>query len=145
MDQEILNKAEDLIRRHTAHDAPAGAGPYCVLALIDAQGYPTASTVTPAKAAGLREITFCTGLASNKVGRIRECRRAAVCFNGAAHSITLVGDIEIVTDPAVKKEMWYVGLAHHFTGPEDPEYCVLRFRTKRFNLFVDWREVAGTL
>jgi general stress protein 26 len=50
-----------------------------------------------------------------------------------------------LTDPDVKKEMWYGGLANHFNGPEDPNYCVLRFKTQRYNLLVDWKEATGTL
>jgi general stress protein 26 len=53
--------------------------------------------------------------------------------------------MEILSDPEIKKEMWYEGLANHFTGAEDPNYCVLRFNTERFNLLVDWQEVRGEL
>ena len=44
--------------------------------------------------------------------------------------------IEIVTDPEIKKEMWYEGLAEYCSGPDDPTFCVLRFATKRYNLWV---------
>ena len=56
-----------------------------------------------------------------------------------------VGTIEVLTDPVVKKEMWYGGLVNHFNGPEDPNYCVLHFKTERYNLLVDWKEVRGTM
>ena len=146
MNKEIIERAGEIIRQNTAHNSPQGSEPYCVLGLIDANGYPTASTLTAAKADGINWITFCTGLGSNKAERISSCNRASVCFNrGGAYNITLVGTIEIITDAAIKQEMWYEGLKNHFSGPDDPNYCVLRFHTERYNLLVDWQEAQGVL
>ena len=140
MNDEIIAKAGEIILQKTGTDS------YCVLALIDENEYPTVSTITASKADGINWLTFCTGLGSRKAKRIEKCGRAAVCFNAdGAYNITLVGTIEIVTDPEVKKEMWYDGLAMHFSGADDPAYCVLRFKTERYNLFVDWQEASGTL
>lgn len=146
MSREIIEKAEKLIQENTVHNKPDGREPYCVLALIDKEGYPTVSTLTPSKSEGLNWITFCTGLGSNKAKRIENCSRASVCFHtDGAYNITLVGKIEIVTDPDVKQEMWYSGMEHHFDGPDAPGYCVLRFHTERYNLWVDYKEVRGVL
>lgn len=146
MDKEIIERAGEIIRQNTAHNSPEGSEQYCVLALIDANGYPTASTLTAAKADGISWITFCTGLGSNKTKRISGCNRASVCFNtSGAYNITLVGTIEIETDAAIKQEMWYEGLKHHFSGADDPNYCVLRFHTQRYNLLIDWKEAQGML
>jgi len=146
MSKEVIAKAGEIIRQSTAHSTPKGSEPYCVLALIDAGGYPTASTITASKADGINRLTFCTGLESNKAKRIANCNRASVCFNkDGAYNITLVGTIEVVTDPAVKREMWYAGMGQHFNGPDDPGYCVLRFKTERYNLLVDWKEAEGAL
>lgn len=139
MEKEILQKAGEIVEKNT------GAESYCVLALIDEDGYPTASTISASKADGINRITFCTGYGSPKTKRIDKCKKASVCFCSPEYNITLVGDIEVVTDPEVKKEMWYSGLANHFSGPEDPNYCVLRFTTKRYNLLVDWKELRGNL
>lgn len=146
MNKEIIERAGEIIRQNTAHNSPEGFEPYCVLALIDADGYPTASTLTAAKADGINWIAFCTGMQSNKAKRIRSCNRASVCFNtGGGYNISLVGTIEIVTDVAIKQEMWYEGLKNHFSGSDDPNYCVLRFHTDRYNLLVDWKEAQGVL
>lgn len=139
MEKEILKKAGEIVEKNT------GADTYCVLALLETDGYPTASTISASKADGINWITFCTGMGSPKTNRIEKYRQASVCFNSPEYNITLVGDIEIVTNPEVKKEMWYSGLANHFNGPEDPNYCVLRFTTKRYNLWVDFKEVRGSL
>ena len=136
---EQIKKAGEIISQNT------GAGTHCVLALIDANGYPTASTITASKTDGIKSMTFGTGLLSDKAKRINVCNRASVCFTSESYNITLVGDIEIVTDKDVKNEMWYEGLEHHFSGADDDNYCVLRFTTKRYNLMVDWTEIEGTL
>ena len=139
MDQEIIIKAGEIIEKNT------GMGTYCVLALMDWDAYPTASTITASKADGINWITFCTGLGGTRTNRINKCNRASVCFNADDYNITLVGTIEILTDLDVKKDMWYEGLVNHFSGPDDPNYCVLRFKTERYNLLVDWQEARGIL
>lgn len=138
-DKGIIVKAGEIVEKNT------GIATYCVLSLIDLDGYPTASTITASKADGINWINFCTGFGNTKTNRISECNLASVCFNSSDYNITLVGTIEVLTDPVVKKEMWYGGLVNHFNGPEDPNYCVLHFKTERYNLLVDWKEVRGTM
>jgi general stress protein 26 len=144
MNEEIIRRAGEIIGKNTAKNAPEGAEPYCVLALMDDGCGLTASAITAANAEGIAWIAFCTGLQSNKAKRIEKSDRASVCFCGADHNITLTGRMEIVTDEAVKREMWYEGLKNHFRGADDPDYCVLRFHTEHYNLLVDWKEARGT-
>jgi general stress protein 26 len=139
MNQEIIKRAGEIVMQNT------GETSRCVLALIDLEGSPTASTITASKAEGISWLTFCTGLGSPKTNRIDKNGLASVCFSADDYNITLVGTIEVLTDHDTKKEMWYGGLANHFSGPEDPNYCVLHFKTLRYNLLVDWKEVAGIL
>lgn len=141
MNNDIIAKAAEIIANKTG----GGNEGYCVLALMDIDGYPTASTISVSKAGGLKWITFCTGLGGTKTNRIEKCNRASVCFDAIDHNITLVGTIEVLTEPAIKKEMWYKGLEGLFSGPDDPNYCVLRFTTERYNLLVDWKEAMGNL
>jgi len=144
MNKEAMVKAEEIIKGKTAAEN-MGAG--VALTLIDNEGYPTTSCISISKASGIREILFGIGLSSNKGKRAKECSRASVCIfddnyeGGSYYNITLVGDVEIVTDPEVKKEVWYAGLEEHFEqGAADPDYAVLRFTTKRYNLWVDLGE-----
>ena len=145
MNQDIINKAAEIICKNTMHNSAQNVSTYCTIALIDLNGYPTVSTISPSKADGINWITFCTGLGNNKSNRINRCNRAGVCFCNDNYNITLVGTIEILTDPTIKNEMWYEGLENHFKGPDDPNYCVLMFKTERYNLLVDWKEVEGTV
>ena len=119
----------------------------CVLALIDAEGYPTASTITVAKSEGISWITFVGGTRSNKAQRIAKCDRASVCFfsEEPLYNITLVGIIEVLTDPEIKKETWYEGCEYHFSGFDDPNYCVLKFTTQRYNIFIGEDEEEGVI
>ena len=141
MHEQLIAKAEEIL----ANRATKEQG-YCVLALIDLDGYPTAATISPSRIDGIRRITFCTGTGSNWAKRIEKCGHASVCFNSGAeqYNITLVGDIEVVTDLAVKKEMWYDGMGYYFKGPEDPNFCVLEFRTKRYSLMLSESDPNGS-
>jgi general stress protein 26 len=142
MDKKIIERATEILSAKRLD---------CVLALIDLDGHPTASTITVSKVDGIKWITFVTGMGSNKVKRINQCKWASVCFSSSdpspspLYNITLVGDIEVITDLKVKKEMWYDGCENHFSGPEDPNYCVLKFTTKRYDLFIEWEEEIGVL
>jgi general stress protein 26 len=144
--QEIIAKAEEIINSKTGYIGGGMEG-YATLSLIDENGYPTASTLTIAKADGIKWLTFCTSLSRNSVKRIKNCNRASVCLNSSEYNINLVGTIEVLTDPDTKKDNWFpiMNDGSHWSGPDDPEFCVLRFTTERYTLFVDYEEVKGTL
>lgn len=141
MNEEIIARAAEIISKKCG----GGNAGYCTLALIDTDGYPTAATISVSKAESIKWLTFCSGLNSNWVKRIKKCNRASVCFNSEEYNITLVGTIEVLTDPPVKNEMWYEGMGEHFSGPEDPNYCVIRFTTERYSLLVDWKGAVGKI
>jgi len=149
MSEKVIAKAEEIIKSKTAAE---NMGVGVTLSLLDSEGYPTTSTLSISNADGIRQITFAAQLDSNKVKRAKEDSRASICIfdddyeAGSYYNITLVGDIEIVTDAETKKETWYPGLEEHYPngGLDDPNYCVLRFNTKRYNLWVDIGEEATT-
>lgn len=144
MNQEIMAKAAEIIQENTAHGGEAGFG-ICTVSLLDEEGFPTASILTPAKADGLNWLTFGTMLDQNRAKRVARCNRASICFGTAEYCINLVGTMEIITAEDVKREMWYDGLGYHFTGPDDPNYCVLKFHTIRYKLFLHNQEAAGAV
>jgi len=141
MNQEVIAKAEKLIMSKTGYIGDGMEG-YCALALIDEDGYPSASTLTISKADGIKWLTFLSGLGSNKAKRISKCNRGSVCINSSRYSITLVGTLQVLTDPETKNEMWQELLGAMYSGPDDPEYCVIRFTTERYNIFFDNGESA---
>jgi general stress protein 26 len=136
MEQEAVSEAERVIMSKTGYIGGGMEG-YCTLALIDEDGYPSASTVTISKAEGIKWISFLSGVNSNKSKRIGGCNRGSVCINSSAYNITLVGTLEVLTDPGIKKEMWQEPMGAMYSGPDDPEYCVIRFNTERYKIFFD--------
>jgi len=146
MSQEIINKAAEIVKENTVHGGEAKFG-ICTISLIDEDGFPSTSIITPAKADGLSTLAFGIQLDGNKGKRAKNCNRASICFGTMEHCINLVGEVEILTSDDIKREMWYDGLGAHFPkGVDDPNYGVLKFTTKRYKLFVDFQpEVEGTL
>ena len=149
MNEKVIAKVGEIIKSKSAAE---NMGAAVALSLIDNEGYPTISAVSISKSDGIRQITFCTTMDSNKAKRAEACNRASVCIfdddyqGNSFYNITLVGTIEIVTDPEIKKEMWYEGMCEHCSGPDDANFCVLRFTTKRYNLWVgmEEEETAGS-
>jgi len=135
----LLIKTCDIIAKST------GIGTYCTLCLLDEEGYPTSSVITASQAKGIFELFFCTGIGTIKSNKIKRHNKASVCFSSIEYSINLVGTIDISVKPEIKSKMWYGGLNSHFTGPEDPNYCVLHFKTKKYSIFVDWIEQKGNI
>lgn len=136
--QTIMEKAAKIIQSQCNEDG------YCALTLMDPDNRPCTTTITPSKAEGIQWMTFCTGYGT-RTERIQFRPDACVCFNSPTYHISLKGTMEIITDSEVKKEMWYDGLSNHFSGPEDPGYVVLKFKTDSYTLFIDWETVRGTL
>lgn len=141
MNQEIIAKAAEVINNGT----PEWKDRFCALALIDEKGYPTASTVSIARADGIKTLSFGVSLDNNKARRAGKNNRASVCVNSPNFNITLVGTVEILTDAETKKETWCDGWEKHWSGADDPNFAVLRFSTERYNLFVGWESAEGVL
>jgi len=146
MNQGILAKVTEIVERNTVKNGVFKGG-ICVISLIDEDGFPTISTITPAKCDGVNWIAFGTLLSHNRAKRTLANKKASVCFDSNAYCVNLVGEMEVITSHDVKQEMWYDGLSGFFTGADDPEYCVLKFTTKRYKYFnaADGTEVEGVV
>jgi general stress protein 26 len=141
MNEKIIASAEEIIKNKTADQA----NNFCTLALINENDYPTASTVSIARADGIKTLSFGVSLDDNKARRASKNNRASVCVNSSNFNITLVGTVEILTEPRIKKETWCDGWENHWSGADDPNYCVLKFTTERYNLFVGYESAEGVL
>ena len=145
MNKEIIKKAESIVASQTVKNGKFN-GEFCSLVLLDDNGYPTASVLTAAASEGIKHVYFATGTDSNKYKRAKTSSKASVHYGTSEHSVTLVGDIKILTDKQTKEKLWYDGLTEHFPqGPTDSNYGVLKFTTKRYMLFIDWIETAGVI
>jgi len=145
MNQSIITRAAEIVAANTVKNGTFN-GEICNLSLIDEAGYPTTSVLAPAASNGITWIALCTMLESNAPRRIAACNHAGISFTSTEYCVNLVGVIEVITAADVKREMWYDGLSYHFPeGADDPNYCVLKFTTKRYKLFVDGEETEGTI
>jgi general stress protein 26 len=146
MNQEAITKASEIINARTDFIGNGMEG-YATVTLIDEDGYPSSTTMTISKADGIKWQTFLSGLSSNPTKRITKCNKACVCLSSEKYHISLVGTMEVLTDDESKKANWQTPMEEYWSGPEEPEYCVLRFTAERYNLYiVDGElEAKGTL
>ena len=141
MSEKVIAKTGEIITGLAGRD-----NGFCTLALIDENGYPTASTVSIIKANGMKQLTFGVSLDDNKARRVKACNKASVCVNSANYNITLVGTAEILTDTKSKEDIWKSWFSEIWVGGvTDPDFCVLRFSTQRYGLWLGEEIVAGTL
>jgi len=96
------------------------------------------------KASGLSEIYFTTLKESAKVKHFSQNNKAGVSFCIGYDSVSLMGEIEIIDDINVKKAVWKGGrLEHRLTEDKCHKYCVLKFKTTEFTLYIDNKKKAG--
>jgi general stress protein 26 len=108
------------------------------IAKIDDKGYPRVSTISSIKTDGLKKVWFSTGLRSSKVKFFKQNNRASVCYHQGGNNITLIGDIEILTTPELKEQLWKDWFINHFPGGiADPNYCILEFTVREAVLWID--------
>ncbi|KUO76924.1 MAG: hypothetical protein APF77_21815 [Clostridia bacterium BRH_c25] len=124
----MISKAEAIMREAET----------AVIALIDEDGFPRASTISSLKTEGISHAWFATGLKSGKAQCIRLNNKAGLCYCDGSNNVTLMGTVEILTEPEIKKEMWVDWFINHFPGgAADPEYCILKFSTEKMVLWID--------
>jgi general stress protein 26 len=143
-----LRKAEKIINGSTIYTVgESGLGADWVMSQTDEEGCPAASMITASRADGFKWISFCTGLNWNKHRRAEKDPRSCVfLFDKDSFSgISLTGTTEAITDPEVKKRMWYDALEECFKSPEDGGWCVLMFKPERYNICIDNRTIRGSL
>lgn len=99
------------------------------IASVDANGYPRPVQMSKIKANGFKEVWTATGADSVKVSDFKHNGKAGLCYDCYGDSVALRGTVEIITDDAIRKEMWQDWFIHHFPGgPSDPNYVILHFK-----------------
>ncbi len=109
------------------------------LATVTAEGRPWVRYVTIHTADDLR-IRCVTSLSSRKVAHIRENRHVhlvcGVTVPAASNQyLQIAGYAQISTEPDERRANWHDSLREYFTGPDDPEYCVLIVRPARIEYY----------
>ncbi|MCL2361990.1 MAG: pyridoxamine 5'-phosphate oxidase family protein [Defluviitaleaceae bacterium] len=123
---EIIMKAEELVKSCNAFN----------LASVGENGYPRICVLSKTKADGIKKLYASTGMVSTKVKHFKANPKASACIWKGGDSITLIGTVKVTQDPAVLKENWLDWFTEHYTGIDDPNYCVLEFTTEEAVLWV---------
>ncbi len=103
---------------------------FAMLSTIGDEGYPHIRAMLKTEAEGLKTFWFSTNASSSKVPQIQQNPEACVYFVDGQQfmGLMLVGDVEVLQDPASKKRLWHPGDEKYYPlGVNDPDYCVLRF------------------
>ena len=139
MNTKLFEKANEMIR--TFESASFG--------VIDENGYPSISAISLCNPVNISEIFFTTTMDSNKAKRLQKNNRASINCHTSMNNITLVGEAEIFSDQETKSKYWQdwieLGSDVYPGGVSDPNYCFVRFTTKRVSLWIDDEGAEFTL
>ena len=132
MKENLIKRAEELLTQCAV----------CTVASVSEKGYPRICVLMPLKTVGIKEFWFSTGASGTKVGHFRKNSKSGVTFYDGGASVTLTGDMEIVSDANVKNALfdkWESFLGRHFPngGKNDPEYCVIHFVAAEATIYID--------
>lgn len=108
------------------------------IASVDESGFPRICVVSPIRREGYGVVYFATSVNSQKVRQFRCNKKAGLCYYHNNNSQTLTGTVDILEDVATKKALWQNWMLRHFPlGPEDPDYCVVKFTGKTATLWYE--------
>jgi general stress protein 26 len=73
---------------------------------------------------------FATSAASAKVRELRANHAAAAyyCGPGSVRGVSVAGEMEVLAEPELKRTLWEDAWSIYWTGPDDPDYVVLRMK-----------------
>lgn len=109
-----------------------------VLTSINSEGYPRPVPMSKIKSEEITTIWMSTGRDSLKTKDFRSNPKAGVCYSENGNSVALIGEVEIVTDPDRKQELWQEWFIEHFPqGPTDPNYVLLKFQSNHATFWID--------
>ena len=79
---------------------------------------------------------FCTHLQTNKVSQIRKNPNVHISLGAkdletAQHWLQVEGIADISADKAERHSFWFDELKNYFTGPDDPNYCIVITKPSR--------------
>lgn len=114
---------------------------------VDREGFPnTKAMLAPRKIDG-NCMYFSTNTSSMRAQQYSDNPKACVYFAKKGRfiytGIMFVGTMEVLTDQAIKDEIWRIGDTMYYKkGKTDPDYCVLKFTAQKCrvyqNLKTEW-------
>jgi general stress protein 26 len=111
------------------------------LTSVNEKGYPRTCAITKVRNNGFSEIYFMTSKRSHLGGKATHFEnntKASVCYYLGGDSVTLIGDVEIVTDVDEKRKFDSDCDRNFFKkGIEDPKCYLLKFRTNEATFWIE--------
>jgi len=142
MNAKLFEKANEMIKTVQ----------YASFGVIDESGSPSVSAISLLNPENISELYFAATMDSNKVKRLQKNKRASMNCYTSMHNITLVGETEIFSDQETKSKLWQtwqdwikLGQDVYPGGGSDPNYCYIRFTTKRGSLWIEDEGAEFTL
>ena len=119
----MKEKAEQLLQRCEV----------VVITSVNEEGYPRPVPMSKIKSEG-----YSTGNDSLKTKDFRLNPKAGLCYSENGNSVALTGEVEVITDAEIKKELWQEWFIAHFPlGPADPNYVLLKFKGQKATIWID--------
>lgn len=108
------------------------------LASVNSDGFPRPVPMAKGHTVGCSQVWMATSADSVKAAEFRANPKAGLCYSSHGDSVALRGTVEIVTDEAVRREMWQPWYIDHFPGgPDDPTYVLLHFVGTEATVWID--------
>lgn len=129
--KEIESKANELIEKCDV----------AALTSINEKGYPRTCLLSIAKADGFSDIYFVTSKRSELNGKATHFEanpKASVCYFSGGDSVTLIGNVEFITDRATQESIWKETDRKFFKkGIDDPKFRLLKFHTIEATFWIE--------
>ena len=125
-------KAEDQVSWILDH-----AG-YVTLSTIDEEGFPRPVAIDMIAHDGAKTIWMTTFRNSNKARQLMKSPKVGISFVYEADGATLTGFAEVITDKNILHKFWKdVFINYYPDGPDDENYCLIRFTTWKAVCWID--------
>lgn len=129
--QKIEMKADELVKKSEI----------MFVSSVNEKGYPRTCCVRKLRDEGFRDIFFVTSKRSEKQGKAKHFEtntKSSICFQHEGDSLTLVGDVEIITDPAAMQQLWSEHERAFFPkGIDDPKIRFIHFHTIEATFWIE--------
>lgn len=109
-----------------------------ILTSVNKEGYPRPVPMSKIKSEDFFIVWVATGSNSLKTKDFSSNPKAGLCYQEGSNSVALTGDVEIIKDNAIKKELWQDWFIEHFPGgSDDPNYTILKFKGNHATFWID--------
>ncbi len=108
---------------------------------VNEKGFPRTCCVNKLSDKGFREIYFVTSKRSEKQGKAKHFEtntKSSICFQCEGDSLTLVGEVEIITDREIMQSLWNERDRGFFSkGIDDPKIRFIHFHTLEATFWIE--------